>query len=664
MNEEQTQPERALPDSTTLDELDRLSPLSTRAWTVCARYGLTTLGHLLDLAGHPQGFTQLAGCGKRTHFELMDLVARFATPRAATPEPATEQEPIRPLQDDVATSRTRWMLWRFNRLSVRTRNIVVRHAGGTAPEDLVRFFMELGRNTPKLPGVGPVVMAELRSIRAALVAGGVAPVSVTRTTPDTRSPLERWADRYVVSRTELAELAPRTGELYVLRFLQRRMTSGEADRNARIVQELLSASGDADPLSVIAQRHGLSRERVRQLRNALELKMPKQLAPIADLPGVRDHFAELTTTDDLFLVTPELVARANAREGTTWSPLLFRYLAQVLNAHRLVPLHWRGARGGDQGRAGSRGIPLVAEELLASLENALDRARAHHARPRTAPERLEVGAWMGGPPAEHRARVQALLIHLLPVYFGDTAMEGDTWVLPPNAEQALADMLEAVLQDLNEPRHVDEILSAWHRHYPERPITRSAIQSMVRHHRTRFFSIGRTSTYGLRRWEAERRSVKGGTIRNIVAEFLADHATPVHLAVIEEHVRHYRPGTHATSIRHNLKLDTHGRFQFIGGGYIGLTGKAYQQPAPPPPTRVPASLLRTSVLLRFIGAHRRELTRYLAERSGADLRRVERAVAGVVASGRLSIDAQGYIRRLGEAAQGPAGDELPLDWSA
>lgn len=548
-------------------------------------------------------------------------------------------------------------------LGTRARNILMSHAGGSTSEALMRFFVNEGKTLNKIPGAGAHVMAELNAMRDALLAAVVPHGLVAPTRTDTRTALERWADRHGVPRTTLPELSPRPGELHVLRYLQKLLTSREADRRACINQELLCAFGEANLLSMIARRHGLSRERVRQLRNRLDRVMPEELAPIADLPGVRDHYAELITTDDLFLVTPELVARANAREGTTWSPLLFQYLAQALNAHRLVPFQWRGAGAGGHGRAEARVLPLVAEELIATLEIALDRARAYRDGPRSAPERMEVGTWMDGLPAEQRGRLQAILLRLLPVYFNDTAMEEDAWVLPPNAAQTPADMLEAVLLELNEPHHVDDILSAWQRHYPDRPITRSAIQGLAQYHYARFFSIGRTSTYGLRRWEGERSTVKGGTIRNIVAEFLTRSDTPVHVDVIEHHVRQYRPGTHADSIRQNVQMDTSGRFILLNGGFIGLADKHGEKPPPAPPVRVKSSQLRTSVFRKFIGKPRHELAAYLAQRSGADLYYVDRAIDGVVAAGRLTIDAKGFILAAGGATPGHVDGELPFTWS-
>lgn len=102
----------------------------------------------------------------------------------------------------------------------------------------------------------------------------------------------------------------------------------------------------------------------------------------------------------------------------------------------------------------------------------------------------------------------------------------------------------------------------------------------------------------------------------------------------------------------------------MANGVIGLAGKRYDGALPARPIRVKSSHLRTSVLRRFIGKHRRELATYLAERSGADPYSVDRAIEGVVASGRLTIDAQGIIHHAQAGPPAEGNHELPLDWSA
>jgi hypothetical protein len=90
-----------------------------------------------------------------------------------------------------------------------------------------------------------------------------------------------------------------------------------------------------------------------------------------------------------------------------------------------------------------------------------------------------------------------------------------------------------------------------------------------------FVPIGRKSLFGLKKWESELENFKGGTIRNIVEEYLNQFSVPKHIFEITEHVLKYRKKSNQRSILQNLKLDESGMFVFFNGSLIGLKIKKY-----------------------------------------------------------------------------------------
>ena len=88
-----------------------------------------------------------------------------------------------------------------------------------------------------------------------------------------------------------------------------------------------------------------------------------------------------------------------------------------------------------------------------------------------------------------------------------------------------------------------------------------------------FVPIGRTSVFGLQKWEGELDNFKGGTIRSIVKEFLHNCDTPQHISEITKFVLQYRPKTNENSILQNLKLDESNVFVFFKNSDIGISGK-------------------------------------------------------------------------------------------
>lgn len=92
-----------------------------------------------------------------------------------------------------------------------------------------------------------------------------------------------------------------------------------------------------------------------------------------------------------------------------------------------------------------------------------------------------------------------------------------------------------------------------------------------------FVPIGRRSMYGLKQWEGTIENFKGGTIRNIIKEYLDERASPIHLNELTKHVLVYRPKSNKTSILTNLQIDSSNTFHIYKGHYIGLVSKDYSQ---------------------------------------------------------------------------------------
>jgi hypothetical protein len=87
--------------------------------------------------------------------------------------------------------------------------------------------------------------------------------------------------------------------------------------------------------------------------------------------------------------------------------------------------------------------------------------------------------------------------------------------------------------------------------------------------------FGRSSTYGLKKWEKEKEGIKGGTIKDIILEYLEDKKEPIHVLEVINEVHKYREKTNAKNIITNLKLDPQKKFIIFNQSFIGLTSKKY-----------------------------------------------------------------------------------------
>ena len=92
-----------------------------------------------------------------------------------------------------------------------------------------------------------------------------------------------------------------------------------------------------------------------------------------------------------------------------------------------------------------------------------------------------------------------------------------------------------------------------------------------------FVPIGRQSVFGLKEWEFELMNFKGGTIREIVKDYLTKNSTPQKIRDISNYVLKFRPGSSENSIISNIKLDESKIFVFFKNSFIGLSSKIYDE---------------------------------------------------------------------------------------
>lgn len=126
------------------------------------------------------------------------------------------------------------------------------------------------------------------------------------------------------------------------------------------------------------------------------------------------------------------------------------------------------------------------------------------------------------------------------------------------------------LAALDEPSYLDTIVEKMYEMFPGNEFNPNSVRSSMIT-QDAFIHIGRKSMYGLKRWEDEKRNFKGGTIRDIVEEYISKNGGGLHhIDKIAEHVLQFRPGTTRENIYSNLLLEKNNRFTIPKPGYVGI----------------------------------------------------------------------------------------------
>ncbi len=129
-----------------------------------------------------------------------------------------------------------------------------------------------------------------------------------------------------------------------------------------------------------------------------------------------------------------------------------------------------------------------------------------------------------------------------------------------------------ILEECGYPMHINELYDNIEKKYPGIILNSKTLQSALQRD-NQFIFFGRSSTYGLKKWEDEDDSIKGGTIKNIVEEYLQQFDEPKHISEISLYLDKYRATTEQ-NILGNLKINNQ-RFIFFYGGFVGLKDKQY-----------------------------------------------------------------------------------------
>lgn len=161
--------------------------------------------------------------------------------------------------------------------------------------------------------------------------------------------------------------------------------------------------------------------------------------------------------------------------------------------------------------------------------------------------------------------------------------------------------VEDVLRKINRPMHLDEIYNEIKENYPKFDQSKRYIGNVFVGN-DKFIFFDRNSTYGLKKWERKLTEnsilidtvkpnktidnrggikvwkengkiiVRGGTIKNIVIEYLNKFKEPKHLNDIFSEVEKWRD-TNKHKLESNLRANNRDNFIFHKGGYIGMANE-------------------------------------------------------------------------------------------
>jgi hypothetical protein len=197
------------------------------------------------------------------------------------------------------------------------------------------------------------------------------------------------------------------------------------------------------------------------------------------------------------------------------------------------------------------------------------------------------------------------------------------------------------LEMLAVPSHIEKIYELVKNNFPQ--ITKSKESFRACLLRTpEVICFGRSSVYGLKKWEIEKDGIKGGTIKGIIFDYLIDKDQPVHILELVYEVHKYRKQTNAKNILTNLKVDPQNQFVVFKQGFVGLSSKFYDSEL----IRLPKHLGKT--ISHFVKKQniisRNQLEEYFSKKLGISIENMKYIVEYLIDGKYIYINGHNYLR--------------------
>ena len=308
--------------------------------------------------------------------------------------------------------------------------------------------------------------------------------------------------------------------------------------------------------------HG-TKERIRQLRQQIYTELFESFEFISSLTPHMYQY-EIDKHADLIEIDDKFVACLAERESVSFNAQFVKTIFSVIynDTHCLLgneldvvhsfPRHHYLAHNW-------RSTYLVKRELFdtldygAMLNELTNKARMKVNITRTIPMKEYLYAFRKNksPLAEGTISTAEYII------WKETGISIDTnqqIVLERKTRKYLKDYIVEALEQEGKPMPILKLYNVLIEKHPYITKSVDALRTRIRLMSDTLICFGRTSTYGLKKWEKTGNHIQGGTIRQMVEAYLNKFDDPKSIADIAKHILIYRPDTTRVSIFNNRLL--------------------------------------------------------------------------------------------------------------
>lgn len=557
---------------TTIDDLRRQGFLSVRAYNVCRIALIESIQHLMQFDN--SALLKIRNCGNKTLSEILEIKEKFKDifPEGTDIKDGQWREKRDSLAD-IAKKKisflhppkknqlSNWLKWRFEKLSVRSKNCVPTFVN--IDEILPIAFSEVDFNYKSIKNCGKkssneikFYVADVKSHIEELIAGVELDTTSLQIREDelVRSQIEVQypflLDREII---DVASFYIQHNHLPILFITQKYIIRSE-DVKAQIHEEYYGISGKENALTLeeIGLKHNLSTERVRQItRSKIVLNDIFNEYATSELPNL---LGKIVANDD-----PIWMSIATDNMLVSESDVLSRLVCSITGKYTTL-----------QFDMSCKGF-LVERSLL---ENVRPKAVIHKIcrlldLRRTTLQKIDIISII----KENKKRNYSTNVSELSVIFADYirhhydySISKNRYILAlPNALD-IGKAIEDILEQRGSGMSIADLWTEFNTLHPSSNIKTLQTFKQYIFHNPNIKSKGKTGIQILKKWVDH----FTGTITDYLVKILETLNEPVELDDLVEFAQEQFPKTTKRSIYRLVNIDKNNRFVIFEGDYIGL----------------------------------------------------------------------------------------------
>lgn len=577
----------------TIEEIYYSEDISVRSFNVCNDNDLKDLNAILKHYREHKNFSNLRNCGRKSNEELTDLCVKYIDYGSSqiVESSKPEKQLITTISNFTRTQReivNSFIEINSNNLSNRSKNAITSFLNGNLKIRNIseRILTNQRFNFKDIKNAGTKTVLELKGFIDSIIEFIEKVADV-----ESENNLVALRNRFFIEKTfSISSIPIEILESQSIFSLVDFLISKNAifEKNESIIFQKAFKIFDNQPeltLDKIAEEINISRERVRQIRKGILENLFNNLQFLKNIEDDLYQKYDIDQNQKLIIIDEDLNNYINEVNNTNFSVefntfIIYSYLSDKFDLvgeieDVLLPKYFNS-----RDRHNWNIFYLVENNVTAffnfnEFANDLDKRLS---------ERIEESYifnfksylldFSTSTNLEELNIVSALAENILNNEFGIYIDTDDNIRFTRNSLKQAYEYAFEALKLLGKPSKVNEITKKVEELHPDYETNEAKVRASMKR-QNGFVPIGRRSIFGLLEWENELENFKGGTIRNIVSEYLESEIEPKHISDIAEYVLNFRPSTYERSILDNLKADETRTFVFFKNSTIGLNSKKY-----------------------------------------------------------------------------------------